>query len=75
MSEFEKIKNWKHTYYGEPIVILSLDEAKKWIRILYDNAPYIDCLYECSKDDYFFLQEIEERIERSEGQNERSVNA
>ena len=51
----------------EGMVCLSVEEAKKWMRILEDNAPYLDCLYECSKDDYYFLQEISERIDRAEG--------
>lgn len=48
-------------------VILTVEEAKRWMRILYDNAEHLDCLYECCKDDYLFLQELSNRIEQAEG--------
>ena len=53
-------------HWSEPKIELTVEEAKKWMRILKDNAPYLDCLYESSKDDYDFLQEISERIEQAE---------
>lgn len=47
-------------------VILSVKEAKKLMDILHENAPYLDCLYESSKADYIFLEEISKRIEQAE---------
>ena len=51
-------------------VVLTVEEAKRWMRILYDNAEHLDCLYECCKNDYFFLEEMSKRIERAEKGNE-----
>jgi hypothetical protein len=51
----------------EDTVILTVEEAKNLMRILYDNAEHLDCLYESSKDDYLFLEEISNRIEQVEG--------
>lgn len=50
----------------EGVIMLTVEEAKKWMRILHENAPYLDCLYESSKDDYLFLEEISKRIEQAE---------
>lgn len=50
----------------EPTVVLTLNEAKKWMQILHENAPYLDCLYESSRDDYDFLEEISNRIKQVE---------
>lgn len=50
----------------EGAVVLTVKEAKKWMCILHENAPYIDCLYESSKADYLFLEEISKRIEQAE---------
>ena len=50
----------------EPTIVLTLNEAKKWMRILHENAPYLDCLYESSRDDYLFLEEISNRIKQAE---------
>lgn len=50
----------------EGVVVLSVKEAKKLMHILHENAPYLDCLYESSKADYIFLEEISKRIEQAE---------
>ena len=51
-------------YDEDKEIRLTVNEAKNLMRILHENAPYLDCLYESSKDDYLFLQEITERIEQ-----------
>ena len=50
----------------EGVVVLSVKEAKKLMHILHENAPYLDCLYEASKADYIFLEEISKRIEQAD---------
>lgn len=54
----------------EDVLMLTVDEANRWMRILYDNAEHLDCLYECCKDDYLFLQELSNRIKEVETKNE-----
>lgn len=63
MSEFEKVKDWKHTYYGEPIVILSLDEAKNIYNLIafLKNTLPIDAIFERC-----VIEELEERIKTAE---------
>ena len=62
--KFEDIEFVQSDFQGA--VVLTVEEAKKWMRILHENAPYLDCLYESSKDDYLFLEEISKRIEQAE---------
>ena len=50
----------------EGAVVLTVEEAKTLMRILYDNAEHLDCLYESSKEDYLFLEEISKRIGQAE---------
>ncbi len=69
MSECEVTKvNAPKLDANPQLIVLTVEEAKKWMRILYENAPYLDCLYESSKDDYLFLEEISKRIEQVETQ-------
>ena len=85
MSEIEGIKNFIEANKSSlenmnqemiashghvPLVWLTVDEAKTLMRILYDNIEHLDCLYEFFKDDYLFLEEISNRIERVETGNE-----
>lgn len=67
MSECEVTKVNLPKFPPPQLIVLTVEEAKRLMRILYENAPYLDCLYESSKDDYLFLEEISKRIEQVEG--------
>lgn len=68
MSECEVTKVNLPKFPTPELIVLTVEEAKTLIRILHENAPYLDCLYESSKDDYLFLEEISNRIEQAEGE-------